>query len=75
MTPEEIKAREIVEKFKKGLTDFRSSDWRRNRIAKQCALICCETIIDSYEKNKHVDSSLIPVYNFWNQVKQSIPKL
>jgi len=43
--------------------------------SKQCGIIAVDEILDSYDKNKEVGNGLIPVYNFWEQVKEQIQKL
>lgn len=75
MNPQE-KAKELIEKFKKIKRVHYVTKGKPlpTSEAKQCALICVEEIISSYEKTKEADRSLIPVYNYWKSVKEELTK-
>lgn len=75
MTPHEIKAKELVEKFEY------AEGWQTQNIskdyAKQCAIICVDEIIKEYDtkilsgRPSHLESRK----HFWKEVKQSINNL
>lgn len=75
MTPEQIKAKELVEKF--GIIQFNKGDivFDKN-LAKSCALIAVEEIISQLAEINNVESFNISQYAvFWQSVKKEIEKL
>ena len=72
MTPKE-KAKELVDKMLESLYDNGSLSFKRILYdkAKQCALIAVDLIIYHNEE----DSSNIPLYEYYKEVKQEIEKL
>jgi hypothetical protein len=82
MTPQQEKARELVKKFAKELGTFiNPMIWR---MAKQCAIICCEEILKSHptHTNTSLDRQLdewldaeIKATDFYKQVIEEINKL
>lgn len=68
MIPKE-KAKELVLKYLR--IDNNTKEWFNTHIAKQCALIAVDLIIYHTEQ----DSSNIPLYEYYLEVKQEIEKL
>jgi len=81
MIPAKEKAQELVDKFKLST----GANTKINiYVAKQCALISVEQIIDEYQSISDLDSTLVvngqvmSIVNkiiYWNEVKQEIEKL
>lgn len=64
------KAKEIVNKFM--FSDIYFSVKGQNKInAKQCAIICCEEVIDNYLNIETQEGN----FEFWNSVIEEIKKL
>ena len=77
MTPKE-KAKELIHYYIKELLSAKYSinGFVINDLAKQCALIAVDEILDSYQKEtKHgyiISGQIVP---FWQEVKTEIEKL
>lgn len=79
----EEKAKELIEKYEEELIDFDvqldsfNFPVNRRRIAKQCALICVDEILNSHEEtyyNSFGQSRNNRDLDYWQQVKQEINK-
>jgi hypothetical protein len=72
MTPKE-KAKELVDKYYNFNTDENPFEWCTEipiPVAKQCALICVEEIIE-FGNNSNIREPMM----YWNKVKEEIEKL
>ena len=67
MTPKE-KAQELVLKYLR--IDNNTPEWFNKHIAKQCALIAVDEII-----NEYFDKCLFSKCDYWQEVKKEIEKL
>ena len=65
MTPTEIKAKELVEKYYKSLFDIKLSDTHIMNSARQCAIICVDEIIKLLDIEGYGNDYII---KFWQQV-------
>jgi len=71
-TPEE-KSLELIEKFRRhAKIDAGTIVVTRTESAKQCAIICCEEILKSYELTNDNHGT---IYKFWQQVIEKIKSL
>lgn len=73
-----LKAKELVEKFKEyayqgmGLSKVESITYN----AKQCALICCDEILDRLFNVRQLEQDVMAdEYTYWQEVKQHINEL
>lgn len=74
MTPEELKAKELVEKFEKAIWK-NGNPHHVEKHAKECALILCNEIlslkmIDNMGRNDEYSEG-----EYWQKVKEQIQKL
>jgi len=67
MTPQQIKAKDLVEKFR-----FKRNDDFEEFVAKQCAIIAVNEILEIVSSD---DSILITELQWWQQVKEEINKI
>lgn len=72
MTPKE-KAEELVLKFLR-IDINNTKEWFNTLIAKQCALIAIDEILDVY-LIKNASFEFYEVRNYWQEVRQEIEKL
>jgi hypothetical protein len=72
MTPKE-KAKDLIDKFYQEAPLDEIKFYSNDVMAKQCALIAVEEIIESHY---YALSGIKPmIYEYWNEVKQEIQKL
>jgi hypothetical protein len=71
MKPEELKARELVGKFRPHVRGLITSEHRE--YAKQCALICCDEILklDVWDSPHNAEQGLL----FYESVKEAIQNI
>lgn len=79
LSPEE-KANELIEKFYSAdETNSLSDGWICKKIARQCAAICCEEIINTLNKDiRDLDvrgNVLLDLIKYWNQVLNHINQI
>ena len=75
MTPEG-KAKELVENF----LSYTSDGGRKRFYSKLCALICCDEIINAFERydndiNRYEPCRPLESYEYWKKVRTEIEKL
>jgi len=76
MTPKG-KAKELVIKYLR-LQEKDSYNWFNKGLAKQCALIAVDEILNSNPHSNALTTDLglsLPLYDYWQEVKQEIEKL
>jgi tmRNA-binding protein len=72
MTPKE-KAKELFKKYFNETWEHGAT--LSKPMIKRCALMAADEVFESYKKTKDAGMSLVPVFNFWQQVKEEIEKL
>jgi hypothetical protein len=75
MTPKE-KARELLNMFAKNL--WETHPQLKELVAKQCALICVDEVIEVLPKRTFLNHEMAwdenPNFTFWNEVKAELEK-